>query len=90
MARVHFVPADKTVEVENGTTILKAAKQAGVMVESPCNAMGTCGKCRVRLPGAADRAAVRQSESRHHLSDEEKAEGWVLACQTEVWGDLTV
>lgn len=90
MARVHFVPADKTVEVENGVTILSAAKQAGVMVESPCNAMGTCGKCRVRLPGEADRAAVRQNESRHHLSDEEKAEGWVLACQTEVWGDITV
>lgn len=90
MARVHYVRQNITVEVEDGITLLKAAQQAKVIVESPCNGMGTCGKCRVRLPDAADRSSVRSEASHHRLSEQETAEGWVLACQTTVWGDVNV
>jgi uncharacterized 2Fe-2S/4Fe-4S cluster protein (DUF4445 family) len=42
----------KTVSVPAGTTILEAARIAGVVVESPCNGIGTCAKCGVKIRGA--------------------------------------
>ena len=37
------------IEAPAGTTILQAARLAGLMLESPCNCVGTCSKCTVRL-----------------------------------------
>lgn len=90
MVHVYFVRQGCTVEVEEGTSLLRAAQLAKIVVESPCNGMGTCGKCRVRLPEADERSRVRMEESHHRLSEQEIADGWVLACQTTVWGDVHV
>lgn len=46
---VHFLPADLTVAVDAGTTILQAEIQAGLQPDAPCGGKGTCGKCRVGL-----------------------------------------
>lgn len=47
MPKVFFVHEKKSIIVEQGLTILEAARRAGVTIESPCNALGSCGKCRV-------------------------------------------
>lgn len=49
MVRVNFWPNNLLIEVEEGTTILEAARRAGVLLESACNGEGTCGKCKVKL-----------------------------------------
>ncbi|WP_399553442.1 2Fe-2S iron-sulfur cluster-binding protein [uncultured Ruminococcus sp.] len=49
MPKVYFKNQDVTIEVEKGTTILQAARDAGIMVESPCDGIGTCGKCKVNI-----------------------------------------
>ncbi|MHC6204370.1 ASKHA domain-containing protein [Breznakiellaceae bacterium SP9] len=51
MPRVSFFAQDKSIEVAAGTGIVEAARRAGVLIETPCNANGTCGKCLVRLNG---------------------------------------
>lgn len=88
MVRVHFYPENKSVQVVEGTTILQAARMAGVLIESPCNAVGTCGKCKVRLDSKSLKQVVQKGE--HHLSPEEEAEGFVLSCQAYVQGDIWV
>jgi len=45
MAMVHFFSDNIVIEVKEGTTILEAARIAGVIIESPCGGAGTCGKC---------------------------------------------
>jgi len=35
MAKVIFYPDNKSIIVENGVTILKAARKAGIVIESP-------------------------------------------------------
>ncbi|MDR1900663.1 MAG: 2Fe-2S iron-sulfur cluster binding domain-containing protein, partial [Treponema sp.] len=47
MPQVSFVNEKKSVSVEQGVTILDAARLVGVTLESPCNGAGFCGKCRV-------------------------------------------
>lgn len=48
---VNFLQSERpvSVSVEAGVTVLAAARQAGVLLETPCNGNGTCGKCRVEV-----------------------------------------
>jgi len=48
MASINFVGVGK-IEVGENTTILEAARQLGIVIESPCNGAGVCGKCKVLL-----------------------------------------
>lgn len=45
--RVVFQPAGRQGHVASGTTLLDAARQLGVDVDSICGGRQTCGKCRV-------------------------------------------
>jgi uncharacterized 2Fe-2S/4Fe-4S cluster protein (DUF4445 family) len=86
---VNFINRNKTVNIEAGSTILDAARLAGIVVESPCNGIGTCGKCKVFVKNLKDSKIVTK-ESRHKLSDADIAAGYVLACQTAVYEDTEV
>ena len=88
MPNVTFNPGNISVEVEPGTTILDAARKAGVAIESPCNKAGTCGKCSVQLDTAS--LAHITHMGGHALSSDAAARGYVLSCQTAVLGDITV
>lgn len=88
MAKVNFYPANKSIEVQEGITILQAARLAGVVIESPCNAVGTCGKCKVKLDKESLKNIVEKGK--HHLSPEEITQGFVLSCQGEIQGDIRV
>ena len=49
LCRVLFLPNQVEIRVPVGTSILDAAKQAGVLIDAPCGGNGTCGKCNVLL-----------------------------------------
>lgn len=88
MARVVFYPGCREVSVPEGTSVLEAARLAGLAVDSPCSGMGTCGKCKVRLLGVSARNVIRKENS--HITPEEKSRGIELACQTKIAGDIDV
>jgi uncharacterized 2Fe-2S/4Fe-4S cluster protein (DUF4445 family) len=89
MATVRFVNQALNIDVPEGSTILDAARSAGVEIEAPCNAVGTCGKCRVKLADAARLNCIKHG-GEHRLSEKETEEGWLLACQAKVLGDIDV
>lgn len=88
MVKVNFVTNNKFVMVEKGTTILEAARKIGVVIESPCNAVGICGKCKVKVVSGNLENIIQDGE--HHLSEEEKAQGFVLSCQAKVMADVEI
>ncbi len=91
MGEIYFKNEESRVKVEDGTTILQAARLAGILIESPCDAIGTCGKCKVRLEGSSlTEAKIKIEKTNHRVSPEEEREGYVLSCQTKVFGDITV
>ncbi len=47
MPKVTFLPANVTVEVPAGETVIRAAMKAGVHINASCGGAGVCGKCRV-------------------------------------------
>jgi uncharacterized 2Fe-2S/4Fe-4S cluster protein (DUF4445 family) len=82
---VHILPFDVKVVVDAGTTILDAVSKAGLPLQASCGGKGTCGDCVVR-------AVNGEYETRPAaaLPPALAAKGYVLACLTEVAGDLTV
>ena len=47
--RVVFKPDDQGLSIHQGATLLEAARQAGIILTTPCGGKGTCGKCALRL-----------------------------------------
>ncbi len=91
MAEVVFHVGDeqRRVVVPEGVTILDAARRGGILMESPCDGHGICGKCKVRVVGSMlwnlEDAGVAA-----HLTIEELAKGYLLACHSVVLHDLQV
>lgn len=79
------VPAGR--QGEDGPTVRRLALDAGVGLAGACGGKGTCGKCRVRISGAA--SPVTAQEVRH-LEPGALAAGIRLACQVTPLGELTV
>lgn len=57
MATIIFRHGGQTTAVaaDPGDNVLAAARRAGVLLESPCNGNGTCGKCKVKTISPAGR-----------------------------------
>jgi len=83
--KVKFDLAAEPVKVPTGTLLAEAARLAGVAIVQPCGGQGRCGRCVVQVTSGAAR---RRSTLR--LSPEDIEQGFALACQTVVEGDLTV
>ncbi len=46
---VRFLPAERTVQVAPGTSLLEAAWLARLHINASCGGSGVCGKCRVEI-----------------------------------------
>ena len=88
MVNVNFIEENKAIIVEKGTTILAAAQKLGIVIESPCNSEGVCGKCKVQVAEASLKNV--EEYGKHQLPEEEKKQGFVLSCQTKVTGNVEV
>ncbi len=62
-----------------GTNILDLARDHNVAIDAPCSGNASCGKCRVKLV-----SGKLESQQTMHITDEEFAEGWRLACTSKV------
>jgi uncharacterized 2Fe-2S/4Fe-4S cluster protein (DUF4445 family) len=85
MHRVRFLPDDREATVEAGSTLLDAAREAGVYVGEICGGEGVCGKCRVIV-----REGEVVGESTEFLTREEIRAGYALACQVVPRTDVLV
>ncbi|UCC51866.1 MAG: DUF4445 domain-containing protein [Anaerolineaceae bacterium] len=84
----HFVTfelATEPVQVQTGTLLTEAAHQAGIDLLQPCGGQGRCGRCAVQVTNGA----VRQ-RSTLRLSQDDLEQGYALACQAVVEGDVSV
>jgi uncharacterized 2Fe-2S/4Fe-4S cluster protein (DUF4445 family) len=82
---VIFDGVKKPVRVPTGTLLVEAAHLAGVDIGQPCGGQGRCGRCAVQIT----QGTVRRRSSLR-LSPEDVAQGFALACQSVVEGDITV
>jgi len=87
MIKITFLPDEKNIEVNKGTSILEALKKAGISIDTPCGGKGICGKCKVLVhKGISTIISIEEK----FLSKEEIKEGFRLACQTKVFKDSII
>jgi uncharacterized 2Fe-2S/4Fe-4S cluster protein (DUF4445 family) len=82
---IEFLPHNIKIQVPEGTTIIRAAMEAGVHINASCGGEGVCSKCRVII----EQGEV-EGGSRERLSEQDRKEGYCLACRSQVTGDLVV
>jgi uncharacterized 2Fe-2S/4Fe-4S cluster protein (DUF4445 family) len=83
--KVIFNPMDKMVEVERGTILLDAIREAAINIRSICGGEGECGTCKAILnKGEVSRISTKYKD---WLSPQEISEGYYLACQIRILSD---
>jgi uncharacterized 2Fe-2S/4Fe-4S cluster protein (DUF4445 family) len=93
MKTVEFANKNIVLEVPRGTTILEAARRAGVRIESPCNGAGKCGKCRIYVEQLEPMEAVLVSvgeTGQNAFAGEDGVNNYILACLSCIEGDLKI
>ena len=85
MPKIKFFPHNREIEVKEGEILLRAALEAGVHINASCGGGGVCGKCRVKLEAGSVEGGVSDK-----LGDEDREQGYRLACQSRVVEDLQV
>jgi len=99
-AQVIFMPSGRRGTVPVGTSVLQAARQLGVDLDSVCGGRGICSKCQIS-PGFGEfpkhGLTVREDAISEWNAVEERydqkrglAEGRRLGCQATVQGDLVI
>jgi ferredoxin len=88
--QVRFEPSGRTVRVVTGTSLLEAARRAGLPLASGCGATGLCGRCGVSVLACANALAPREDAELRALRRNRAPAGQRLACRARVSSDLTV
>ncbi|MCJ2376253.1 hybrid-cluster NAD(P)-dependent oxidoreductase [Vibrio sp. ZSDZ34] len=84
LATVSVADFGVELQVDKGSLLLDALEQGGVPVIAACRS-GICGSCKCRV-----KVGQVESTSYETLSEQDRAEGFVLACSSKVTGDVEV
>lgn len=97
--QIALMPSGRRGKVPRGTTLLRAAQELGVELESICGGRQTCGKCQIVLEegnfpkhgitSRLDHLSAPLSRELEYL-EEHHIEGRRLACACEVLGDVLI
>lgn len=84
--RVQFQPSGRRGEVPKGSTLLEAARWAGIELNSTCGGQGSCGQCQVVvLEGQVSEPSLDEVSL---LGQADIARGRRLACLTRVYSSV--
>ncbi|GAA0124876.1 ASKHA domain-containing protein [Clostridium sp. CTA-19] len=84
MAIAHFIDENLKVQCEEGKTILEVIRKNNLKLETPCNGIGICGKCKVIAKGKLSEIDTIELP----FINKEKNER--LACVAKIQGDIDV
>lgn len=85
-AHVRIQPSGHEFFQEGHDTLLEAALRAGVALDYGCS-NGNCGRCKARVVSGQVKK-VRNHD--FHISDAEKAQGYVLMCSNTAVSDVDI
>ncbi|TGE32462.1 ASKHA domain-containing protein [Desulfosporosinus sp. Sb-LF] len=83
--QIKFMPENRIIEADNGTSLLNAAAKAEIFIKSGCGGKGTCGACKVIVLSGNPLVT-----GTGNLTPEQISKGFRLACQTLIQGDMTI
>ncbi|MFO7760868.1 MAG: ASKHA domain-containing protein [Thermodesulfobacteriota bacterium] len=82
---VAFLPSGRRLEIEEGESIIYAARQAGIHINASCGGSGVCGKCRVIIEEGEVSGGLSE-----RLSEDEIGRGVRQACTALISGEVSI
>lgn len=90
MITVTFVPTDnKQVQAPADSNLLRVSLREKGGIPFKCGG-GICGTCKCRIVDGIENTDKIKPKERKHLTEDQFAEGYRMACQTFLTGDVTV
>ncbi|TLS53617.1 (2Fe-2S)-binding protein [Paenibacillus antri] len=89
MPTVRFVTSGKSIEVDRDANLLRASIRYEGAVPYKCGG-GLCGTCKVFVVEGRDTLSKVMKKEIDRLGQERIEQGFRLACQTFVAGDVTI
>ncbi|CAG7617684.1 2Fe-2S iron-sulfur cluster-binding protein [Paenibacillus allorhizosphaerae] len=89
MPSVTLQTSGKTIEVANDTNLLRMSIRYEGSVPYKCGG-GLCGTCRVRIVEGNESVSKVMKKEIDRLGQDKIDQGYRLACQTFVTGDVTI
>ena len=100
MHRIVFTPSGLDAEVEDGVTVLDAARRLGVDLDSVCGGRGICGRCQVTpsvgsfpkwgIDARAESLSAPGSDEINYRGKRPLESGNRLGCMAKVCGDVVI
>jgi len=90
MPTVTFVTnGNKSVAAEANTNLLRLSLREKGGIPFKCGG-GLCGTCRCHIDAGLENTDAVKPKERNHLTEEDLKNGFRMACQTFVLGDVSV
>lgn len=90
MIRITFLTNQgKTVEIPESGNLLRVSLREKGGIPFKCGG-GLCGTCKCTIESGRENVDAIKPKERKHLTEEQLAQGWRMACQTFVNGDISV
>ncbi|MBE9163686.1 adenylate/guanylate cyclase domain-containing protein [Tychonema sp. LEGE 06208] len=90
MPHIHYLPDDRTIEIDDDDIILEASLSAGIPHTHICGGSARCSTCRVLIVEGLEFCSPRTS-SEEELAKKLRLEPEIrLACQTQVAGGKVI
>ncbi len=100
MSRIVFTPSGLDAVVDDGTTVLDAARKLGVDLDSVCGGRGICGRCQVTpsvgsfpkwgIEARVESLTPRGQDEIDYRGKRALVEGNRLGCMAKVCGDVVI
>ncbi|MEQ8187033.1 MAG: ASKHA domain-containing protein [Candidatus Eremiobacterota bacterium] len=87
LKEITIIPGNKKLYVTEGSNLLKSLQEKGYFINSPCSAMGLCGKCSIKI--IRGHIPVRERD-RALLSEDKLKENFRLACGVTVEDNIAI
>lgn len=81
MAKITFKNENLAIKIENNKSLVEAIRMSGLSIETPCNGLGRCGKCRVKARGEISTLSNKNITGKYQE---------VLACTSIISGDAQI
>jgi len=90
MIQVTFISNDnKLVEAPDNSNLLRVSLREKGGIPFKCGG-GLCGTCKCRIERGLEHTDEVKAKERKHLNEEQLADGYRMACQTFIRGDIAV
>ncbi|MBN1800926.1 MAG: DUF4445 domain-containing protein [Candidatus Lokiarchaeota archaeon] len=85
---IDFEPISRRVFLSGRKTAFELLHEIGISIKSFCGGKGSCGKCKVLVEKGLEYTNQSTASEKKNLSVEELKDGWRLACQCVINGEI--